>query len=76
MADSFRLRVDKNGLVFLNLNAFNNKSEKLVEKPVFSVRFVHPRMDGERFERCLKALRVGDVIEVRFLPFLPEGAQT
>jgi hypothetical protein len=44
---------------------------EVIRKPV-SVHFVLPNSDGDRFDRCLNQLRLGDIIEVKFLPFLPK----
>jgi hypothetical protein len=74
MRVGFRLKVDKDGLITLNIQNLE-KNEKAEKKPFVTVNFVHPDMDGVAFERCLKGLRNGDIVEVRFLPYLPKEAE-
>ena len=71
MSSGFTLKVDKDGLVMLEIKNLG-RSGKAEKAPIVAVRFVHPRRDGSQFQRCLKALHTGDVVEVRFLPFLPK----
>ena len=67
MTLGFRLEVDKNGRIILGGGELNRLDE--------TISFSCPDEDGVNFERCLKALRSGDIIEVRFLPFLPKKGE-
>jgi hypothetical protein len=70
----FRLKVDKDGLITLDIKNLA-RTGKAGKNPIVTVSFVHPDMDGVAFERCLKGLRNGDIVEVRFLPYLSKEAE-
>ena len=76
MRTGFRLKVDKDGLVFFDLRNLTTSEKVDMGKPRQRTRFLMLDGDGIRFERCLRALRSGDVVEVRFLPFLPKESDS
>ena len=75
--NGFKLKVSQNGLILLTLEKPRSPSEKkpkTVTPLLQAISFSCPNEDGDRFNRCLEALRLDDVIEVRFLHFLPKEA--
>ncbi len=70
MGGGFRLKVTKGGAISLE-ECKVKVAGKVVRKAV-SIHFTCPDMDGDRFDRCLNSLQPGDIIQVKFLPFLPK----